>query len=321
MKAVGLTGWAASLRQANHDASTSPRGPPIWEEPAVEDAEPGGTRFEILHRLASTRASQLECQEGMRAACEGLEQERSQTKVLKSELERTQQALQTARGAASTRRALERGAEEHSISLVQSHTAISQQNIELSADSARLHLELARRDEREIKLRAASANRRSELMLQRRAQQQARCTSDGQLDRALDALRAEQTQSEELQGELAAAQRAARQAAVRVEATRAQLHAEVQAAEAVRARCEAAEGGSTRLRKELKQAAQREAAGMQRASVQQARTSRSIPHAYHMQARVAKLQLHHVPLPTYCDCPLYRTALRGSSCSCAASAS
>ena len=81
MKAVGLTGWAASLRQANHEASTSPRGPPIWEEPAVEDAEPGGTRFEILHRLASTRASQLECQEGMRAACERLEQERSQTKA------------------------------------------------------------------------------------------------------------------------------------------------------------------------------------------------------------------------------------------------
>ena len=274
----------------------------------MEDAEPGGTRFEILHRLASTRASQLECQEGMRTACERLEQERSQTKGLKSELERTQQALHTARGAASTRRALERGAEEHSISIVQSHTAISQQNIELSADSARLHLELARRDEREIKLRAASANRRSELMLQRRAQQQARCTSDGQLDRALDALRAEQTQSEELQGELAAAQRAARQAAVRVEATRAQLHAEVQAAEAVRARCEAAEGGSSRLRKELKQAAKREATGMQRASVQQARTSQSIPHAYHMQARIAKLLLSTTT--TYCDCPtISRTAL------------
>ena len=172
MAAVGLTGWAASLRQPEPEP-ISPRGPPIWEQPAVEDAEPG-TRFEILHRLASVRASLLESEKGKQAADEQLEQERRQKKVLKSELERTRQALQAARSAAEARRALEQGAEEHSISLVKSHTAISQQNLELSADSARLHMELARRDEREIKLRAASAKRRSELMLQRRAQQQAR---------------------------------------------------------------------------------------------------------------------------------------------------
>ena len=310
MTAVGLTGWAASLRQPEPEP-ISPRGPPIWEQPAVEDAEPGGTRFEILHRLASVRASQLESEKGMQAACEQLEQERSQTKVLKSELERTRQALQTARSAAEARRALEQGAEEHSISLVKSHTAISQQNLELSADSARLHMELARRDEREIKLRAASAKRRSELMLQRRAQQQARCTSEGQLERALEALRAEQTQSEELQGELAAAQRAARQAAVRMEASRAQLHAEVQAAEAARARCEAAEGTSSRLRKELKRAAQQRAAGMRRESVQQARASQSMPHCtpHARPHRKAAGCTHVLLLPTHCECPLHRTEL------------
>ena len=310
MTAVGLTGWAASLRQPEPEP-ISPRGPPIWEQPAVEDAEPGGTRFEILHRLASVRASLLESEKGKQAADEQLEQERRQKKVLKSELERTRQALQTARSAAEARRALEQGAEEHSISLVKSHTAISQQNLELSADSARLHMELARRDEREIKLRAASAKRRSELMLQRRAQQQARCTSEGQLERALEALRAEQTQSEELQGELAAAQRAARQAAVRMEASRAQLHAEVQAAEAARARCEAAEGTSSRLRKELKRAAQQRAAGMRRESVQQARASQSMPHCtpHARSHRKAAGCTHVLLLPTHCECPLHRTEL------------
>ena len=305
MAAVGLTGWAASLRQPEPEP-TSPRGPPIWEQPAVEDAEPG-TRFEILHRLASVRASLLESEKGKQAADEQLEQERRQKKVLKSELERTRQALQAARSAAEARRALEQGAEEHSISLVKSHTAISQQNLELSADSARLHMELARRDEREIKLRAASAKRRSELMLQRRAQQQARCTSEGQLERALEALRAEQAQSEELQGELAAAQRAARQAAVRMEASRAQLHAEVQAAEAARARCEAAEGTSSRLRKELKRAAQQRAAGMRRESVQQAPASQSMPHC--MPHARPHRKAAGCTLPTHCECPLYRTGL------------
>ena len=221
---------------------------------------------ELVARLAATRASHLESQEGMRAAQADLENERARSSRLAAELEAARKAMRAEREGSQRRRSAEYTAAVHAEALVEHAGALSEQNDALRVDSSRLREELAERELREMKIRAASAEKRSTIMLQKAELRKTRTTAEAQLEAALDALRAEREQKEALKAELNGSRHTGRAAAARVDVTLAQLYAERERSAELRANLASAEQQVREIGKQLKHAAQEKAEGKQRES-------------------------------------------------------